>query len=109
VKFRFDEFAIADVDTITAYYAAESRHQAVRFIDDLYYQLRLFSLNPRLGYELSDGYRQFFLRRFPYTIIYELDPAAYTTIVVAVCHQSRRPNYWRDRIQEESAVYVLAA
>jgi plasmid stabilization system protein ParE len=109
MKFRFDEFAIADVDAIADYYATENRRQAVRFIDDLYYQVRLFSLNPKLGYELPDGYRQFFLKCFPYTVIYEIDPADYTIIVVAVCHQSRRPHYWRDRIQEESAVYTLAA
>jgi toxin ParE1/3/4 len=109
MKFRFDESAIADVTAIVDYYVSKERHQAVRFVEDLYCQMRLFSLNPKLGYELDDDYRRFLLKQFPYTVIYEVDAADHTIIIVTVCHQSRRPDYWQDRIQEESAVYALAA
>jgi len=109
MKFRFDESAMADVDSIADYYALEDPRQAARFIEDLFYQARLYSLHPNLGYELADGYRQFLLKHFPYTAIYAIDPTDRKIIVVAVGHQSRRPDYWRGRIQEESAVYQLAA
>jgi plasmid stabilization system protein ParE len=107
--FRFDEFALADVSAIVEYYISKERHQAVRFVADLYHQVQLFSLNPKLGYELHDDYRQFLLKQFPYTVIYEVNSAEEAIIVVAVCHQSRRPHYWRDRIQEEAASYSIAA
>jgi plasmid stabilization system protein ParE len=109
MKFRFDEFALAEVNAIVNYYASKERHLAVRFVEDLYHQVQLFSLNPKLGCELADGYRQFLLTRFPYTVIYESVPADGTIIIVAVCHQSRRPHYWRDRVQEAPAVYQQAA
>jgi toxin ParE1/3/4 len=109
MKFRFDESAIADVHVIVDYYISKERRQVARFVEDLYYQVRLFSLNPKLGCELDDDYRRFLLKQFPYSVIYEVDPADQTIIIVAVYHQSRRPQYWRGRIQEEPAVYALAA
>jgi plasmid stabilization system protein ParE len=109
MRFRFDEFALADVSAIVDYYVSRERRQAIRFVEDLYQQMQLFSLNPKLGYELCDDYRQFLLKQFPYTVIYEVDSAEEMIIVVAVCHQSRRPHYWRDRVQEQPATYAIAA
>lgn len=42
-----------------------------------------------------EGNRRFVLRRFPYTVFYELDGVAVT--ILAVAHQHRRPDYWRNR------------
>ena len=39
--------------------------------------------------------RRCILRRFPYLIIFEL--LAHETVVLAVAHASRRPDYWRGR------------
>jgi plasmid stabilization system protein ParE len=39
--------------------------------------------------------RQYFLRRFPYTVIYEVRPDE--ALVLAVAHARRRPNYWKRR------------
>jgi len=49
------------------------------------------------------------LKDFPYAVIYEIDQATDTVHVTAVCHQQRSPGYWRDRVQEEPAIYQLAA
>ena len=43
----------------------------------------------------ADGVRYFILRRFPYTIHYEV--AASLVTVLAVAHQRRRPGYWHER------------
>ena len=42
-----------------------------------------------------EGVRYFILRRFPYTIHYEV--AASMVTVLAVAHQRRRPGYWQER------------
>ena len=42
-----------------------------------------------------DAVRYYILRRFPYTIHYEV--AGTEVIVLAVAHQRRRPGYWQDR------------
>ena len=43
----------------------------------------------------TEGVRYFILRRFPYTLHYEVAASAVT--VLAVAHQRRRPGYWRQR------------
>ncbi len=41
----------------------------------------------------GDGLRKRILKRFPYTVFYEVDRAQVT--VLAVAHQRRRPGYWQ--------------
>ncbi len=43
----------------------------------------------------SDGTRRCVMKRFPYTIHFEID--AGTVYVLAVAHQRREPGYWRIR------------
>lgn len=42
-----------------------------------------------------DGTHRYLLRRFPYAIIYEVQPARVR--VLAIAHQRRRPGYWTQR------------
>jgi plasmid stabilization system protein ParE len=41
----------------------------------------------------EEGNRRRVLRRYPYSVVYEL--AGYTATVLAVAHHRRRPGYWR--------------
>lgn len=50
---------------------------------------------PPLGPVWRGSTRRFPLRRFPYSIIYQLKPDEIR--VIALAHQSRRPGYWRGR------------
>jgi plasmid stabilization system protein ParE len=43
------------------------------------------------------GTRRFLLRRFPYSVIYRIEPAK--IVIVAVAHGRRRPGYWKDRLE----------
>jgi hypothetical protein len=43
----------------------------------------------------EDGIRYYVVRRFPYTIWYDL--VGRTATVLAIAHQHRRPNYWMQR------------
>ena len=40
--------------------------------------------------------RRIVLRRFPYSVVYEV--LAEEAVVIAIAHQRRRPNYWIDRL-----------
>ncbi len=53
------------------------------------------------------AYREWILSRFPYRIIYSVEEDG--ILIVAVVYQGRRADYWRDRVQEEPALYQLAA
>jgi toxin ParE1/3/4 len=109
MKFRFDAPAITDVSDIVDYYRGIRRRLAVRFIEELYGRIRFVCENPRMGLSMDDRFRQVLLKGFPYTVIYEIDQATDTVHVTAVCHQQRSPGYWRNRVQEEPAIYQLAA
>jgi toxin ParE1/3/4 len=50
---------------------------------------------PRIGRQVDGIRRKFPLKRFPYSIIYRFDDQE--LYVLAVHHQSRRPDYWRHR------------
>jgi len=58
---------------------------------------------------VEDGCRRFILRRFPFSLIYKIDEIEKQIIIIAVTHHSRRPGHWQSRVQEEPAVYLLAA
>ena len=58
------------------------------------------------GIDLLDV-REYVLPRFPYSLVYRVGETGLT--VVAVSHQHRRRGYWQNRVQEEPALYNLAA
>ena len=49
------------------------------------------------GTDPSRDVRRFVVRRFPYLVVTAI--IARQRAVVAVAHHSRRPGYWRDRLQ----------
>ncbi|TDJ43334.1 MAG: type II toxin-antitoxin system RelE/ParE family toxin [Gammaproteobacteria bacterium] len=72
----------------------------------------IFSVFRRLPYigqaiDGDPGLRGFQLKRFPYQVIYRLRNDELK--VLAVTHQRRQPEKGRYRVQEESAIYRLAA
>jgi plasmid stabilization system protein ParE len=45
--------------------------------------------------EDEDGFRHYHLKRYPYTVMYEVVDRQVT--VLAIAHQRRRPGYWQNR------------
>ena len=52
---------------------------------------------PRVQFRSSRDLRQRRLPHFPYWIIYEIRQSE--CLVVAIAHASRRPGYWRKRVE----------
>ena len=65
------------------------------FLDDIRFAIDSVREHPKLGVALGYGFRRVLVRRFPFSIIYFVEPGQ--IVVVAVAHQSRRPDYWRTR------------
>jgi hypothetical protein len=40
------------------------------------------------------GTRRYLLRRFPYSLVFDVEPVV---VVLAFAHVKRRPGYWKDR------------
>jgi len=49
-----------------------------------------------MGITVDTDLRKYALQRFPFSLIYSLSPDVLRVEVLA--HQSRRPEYWRSRI-----------
>ena len=65
------------------------------FLDDVRFAIDSVRERPKLGIDLGYGFRRVLVRRVPFSIMYIADPEQ--IVVVAVAHQSRRPEYWRTR------------
>ncbi|MGI9309772.1 MAG: type II toxin-antitoxin system RelE/ParE family toxin [Gammaproteobacteria bacterium] len=109
MKCRFDEQAAAEVRAIARFYVNENRELGIRFVEELYRALELLHDNPELGQQLANGLRRLLLSGFPYRVIYQVDATTRVIRIIAVCHYSRRPDYWKNRVQEVPALYAVAA
>jgi len=65
------------------------------FLEVIEEAIRKVALNPRRWRTIGGRFRRCLLRRFPYGIIYCVEPDAIR--IVAVMHLNRRPGYWRKR------------
>ncbi len=83
------------VEAITFYLGEFSPMSADRFTKASDDALAAMIFNPFLLREIETGVRAKFLKKFPYSIIYEV--IGEDIIVYAYMHQSREPGYWRDR------------
>ena len=78
------------------WYQARSQRAADRFVSEVEHNLAQIGLNPsRYGW-YDDEFREAILRRYPYSVVYQVDPSG-DVLIVAVAHSSREPGYWRDR------------
>ena len=69
-----------------------------RFWVEIRRVVALLAEHPESGREIRDGIRKWHLRKFRYAIIYSRLDAH--ILILAVAHNSRRPDYWMDRSEE---------
>ena len=78
------------------FYAREADAElGLAFVAEFERALDVLCNFPHLGPVWRGTTRRFLLRRFPYSIIYQVKPEEIR--VIALAHQSRRPEYWRGR------------
>jgi plasmid stabilization system protein ParE len=114
VNFTLSGSAQRDIDSAEAFYSRErrgprNRQIAARFIEELDRALMLLRERPELGQRIGPDHRRFPLHGFPFFVNYRIDKANSLIRVVAVSHQSRRPGYWANRVEELRATYAVAA
>ncbi len=78
------------------FYEGEASGLGADFLDDVQRAVDRLREHPRLGQVVSGDLRRGLLSRFPFSLIYTIEPEG--LLIVAVAHQRRRPDYWRDRI-----------
>jgi plasmid stabilization system protein ParE len=96
VKARFEPPARAEFLQVVRWYTAEAGATvARRFEDEVRNAVQRLLENPMSGTAASHGLRRQLLHRFPYAIYYRLEQRILR--IIAIAHQSRRPDYWSGR------------
>ena len=87
--------AEAEIREAFLWYLARSPLAATEFREEALHAIDGLGETADTWPEDESGVRYYALRHFPYTVFYEFSEACAT--VLAVAHQRRKPDYWRDR------------
>jgi hypothetical protein len=79
----------------TAAYAGRAPGLGEAFLDEIEQGLRRIQEFPRLWPIYEGAYRRYLLQRFPYGLIYRIDPEE--IFILAAAHLHRSPGYWKNR------------
>ncbi|WP_437737907.1 type II toxin-antitoxin system RelE/ParE family toxin [Sorangium sp. So ce1335] len=77
------------------WYAARDPNVAERFEAQVLAAFDRIADAPEQGLEIDPGVRRLLLQRFPYGLLYAVEPDR--IVVLAVMHLRRRPGSWRSR------------
>ncbi|MDE3118086.1 MAG: type II toxin-antitoxin system RelE/ParE family toxin [Nitrospirota bacterium] len=80
------------------YYEARSHGLGADFLDEVERNVEAISLHPRTAPVVKEGIRRRLLKRFPFGILYAVEPNV--IVVLAVMHLRRRPGYWEERLKK---------
>lgn len=87
--------AQGDLRRAARFYEGEAAGLGVDFLVEIQRIFTLLEENPELGVPMRRGARKILARRFPYLIIYRTE--AEHTLVLAIGHQRRHPDFWLQR------------
>ena len=88
--------ALAELHDAAAFYMLKANVElGLAFVAEFERTANLVLTNPLLGAQFRGNRRQYILRRFPYSIIYQV--ATDELRILAVAHHRRRPGYWVER------------
>ena len=96
MKSRFHEAADAELTEAVAYYDGKAPGLGDRFLVEVRSATRYIERYPEIAPVIERDVRAKVLTRFPYTLMYVVQPQE--LFIVAVAHQSKRPAYWTDRL-----------
>lgn len=82
-----------EISRIIDFYDAKKAGLGLEFLDELHRTWLALLEYPELGAPHSRDVRRVVLGRFPFVVLYSLEPDE--IVVHAIAHQRRRPDYWR--------------
>ena len=97
MKLRLLEIAAIELSEAIRWYDAQAPGLGARFLSEIRAGGAKILSFPEAWHLLGDGVRRFRLRRFPYGMIYVIEGDE--IVILAIAHQHRDPDFWRDRIK----------
>lgn len=95
VDVTFLPAAEADYQAALAWYRARSMRSAAGFEAAVADGVQRVADNPGLYALIDDRHRRCLIRRYPYSLIYRVEPDG--VLIVAVAHSRRSSSYWQGR------------
>jgi len=95
-KVTFHEDAETEMNEAARYYEERALGLGMSFLDAIEEAVDQVLANPEAYQLVGDDVRHKILRRFPYSVLYAIEPDRIR--VMAVAHQKRRPGYWCYRL-----------
>ena len=99
MKVIFDEIAKWELDDAIDYYERKRLGLGLRFEREVRKGISRIVMNPDAWQIETNSIRRYLLHKFPFKIIYSVEPAYIYIIAIAHCH--RRPHYWIDRLSPD--------
>ncbi len=81
-----------------AYYNGKGQGLGARFTEAVEEAATRAMAYPLSGSRASANTRRVFIKDFPFALVYRYDDNG--IVIFAVAHHSRRPDYWRSRVQD---------
>lgn len=92
---RFHSEALDELTAEAVYYESKSNGLGARFAKEVQAAARIAAEFPEMGAPFKFGTRRVFPKKFPFSLVYRIQPDA--IVVLAVAPDARKPNYWRNR------------
>ena len=96
MKVRFLPPARVELVEAIGYYEAQVSGLGSTFAHEIKAALTRIDQFPTAWQSLSPRTRRYLLRQFPYGVIYAVRDNE--IVVVAIAHQHRKPDYWKNRL-----------
>ena len=94
--YRFLPPAEEEMTEAAQFYEDAANGLGNEFLDDVQRVIDRLCDHPELGKIVSGNLRHSLLSRFPFILIYSIEPEG--ILIVAVAHQRRKPGYWETRV-----------
>ena len=97
MKVSVADLALEELQLAAEFYAERGGNElGLAFVAEFERVASLITSNPMMGSQFRKDRRFYPFRRFPYSVFYYISENGELRIV-AIAHQSRRPNYWTKR------------
>ena len=87
----FHEKAQTDYEDSLIYYLKDSLNAGETFVNAVNGALKLISEHPKRWRNIYKNFHEINIRKYPFSIIYVIDPKALKIIIVSVYHHKRNP------------------
>ena len=97
IGYRFLSPAEEEMTEASVFYDAASSGLGGDFLDDVQQAIDRARKYPHVGELVAGDLRRQLLHRFPFSVIYSIEPDV--ILVISIAHHARRPGYWHSRVE----------